>query len=114
MQHTTTKESNHRDIFAADLNQIVNQIRIQFALSGISEQDSNQLLVKLIDYASQEEFLAQVNNKLKHKLKDFKLQILNTELNWILRKENFRWSFEAFQIYNIRSEEIIPDIPEAS
>lgn len=114
MQHTVTKECNHRDIIGADLNQLVNQIRIQFALSGISEQESNQLLVNLIESVNKEEFLAQVNNKLKHKIKDFKLQILNTELSWILRKENFRWSFEAFKMYNIRSEEIIPEISEAS
>jgi outer membrane protein assembly factor BamA len=101
--YSNSKLTNHVDVVSKELNDLVNQIRFKLTLKGIPNMTITQILVRLTDHITKESFLNDIRNLLKNEgFSEEKITQTQNDLKVLLHRNNFRWNFNAFDLYNLK------------
>lgn len=102
---------NHREVLSIELNHLVNQMRVRLTLIGTPKQVTEEILFTLTSHADKQSFLDECKDLLNRStISTTKVISIENELDWLLRKDNFRWSFKAFNLHDLKIISISEDI----
>lgn len=92
-----------REVLSKDLAHLANQMAIRLTLIGTPKQELEQILIALTSHNDKSSFYNQTQSILvKSEVTVSKANEIQHELEWLLRKDNFRWSFKAFHLHNLK------------
>lgn len=104
----STQARTDRDIILMDLQELAIKLHVAFIQKGVPEDCISALMEELPKHTDKKLFIQAIDCLLKDReTAEFNQQVILSEVNWLLRKENFRWTFEVFDLYDIQRDDLL-------
>lgn len=97
-----------KDVFLFDLHELMIKMHLLLSQKGVPEKVSKNILLNVTKHQEKKSFIEESAASLKETyLSEFEVKVIIDELKWLIRKENFRWKFEAFHLYQVKTEDML-------